>query len=100
MHFVQLGMKRTLWLLIGWLAMTFSASASGLIIVHDEGFWRRPPPRVVPPEVLPPSRPYIPPQPPVWAPLETSFTKANIRVKDQFATTDIEQEFYNPNSRQ
>jgi Ca-activated chloride channel family protein len=100
-------MKRALCLLLGWLALTFSASATGLIIVHDDGFWRRPPPRIVPPETFPPPhRPLIqppiqprPPQP-VWAPLETSFTKADIRIRDQFATTAIEQEFYNPNARQ
>jgi Ca-activated chloride channel family protein len=97
-------MKRAFCLLLGWLALTFSASAAGLIIVHDDGFWRRPPPRVVPPEPFPPPHPpYVPPhspQPPVWAPLETSFTKADIRIQDQFATTAIEQEFYNPNPRQ
>jgi Ca-activated chloride channel homolog len=94
-------MKGMLLLVIGWLVMTLSVSATGLIVVHDEGFWRRPPPRVVPPEgVLPPSRPFTPPRPPVWAPLETAFTKADIVVKEQLATTAIEQEFYNPNPRQ
>jgi Ca-activated chloride channel homolog len=100
---VQSSMKRALCLLLGWLALTFSAPAAGLIIVHDDGFWRRPPPRIVPPETYPPPhRPHIQPRPPqpVWAPLETSFTKADIRIRDQFATTAIEQEFYNPNPRQ
>lgn len=36
----------------------------------------------------------------MWAPLETTFTKAEIRVRDQLATTTIEQEFYNSNPRQ
>ena len=93
-------MKRALCLLFGWLALNLTASATGLIIVHEEDFWRRPPPRIVPPETIPPHRPYIPPGPPVWASLETTFTKADVRIKDQLATTSIEQEFYNPNSRQ
>jgi Ca-activated chloride channel family protein len=94
-------MKRALCLLLGWLALNLTASATGLIIVHEEDFWRRPPPRVVPPETIPPHRPpYIPPRPPVWAALETTFTKADVRIKDQLATTSIEQEFYNPNARQ
>lgn len=89
-------MKRMLWLLLGWLVVSTSASASGLIIIHEEDFWRRPPPRIVPPEPIPPR----PPVRPVWAALETSFTKADVRIKDQLATTVIEQEFYNPNPRQ
>jgi Ca-activated chloride channel family protein len=94
-------MKRAFCLLLGCLALNLKASATGLIIVHEEDFWRRPPPRVVPPETIPPFRPpYIPPRPPVWAALETSFTKADVRIKDQLATTSIEQDFYNPNPRQ
>lgn len=95
-------MKRVICILLGWLALSFSAAATGLIIVHDDGFWRRPPPRIVPPEPVPPRRPPVMPRPshPVWAPLETSFTKADIRIRDQFATTVIDQEFYNPNPRQ
>jgi Ca-activated chloride channel family protein len=93
-------MKRAFCLLLGWLALNLTASATGLIIVHEEDFWRRPPPRVVPPEVIPPRPPYIPPRPPVWASLETTFTKADVRIKDQLATTSIDQEFYNPNPRQ
>ncbi len=89
-------MKRMLWLLLGWLVASTSASATGLIIVHEEDFWRRPPPGIVPPETIPPR----PPSRPVWATLETVFTKADIRIKDQLATTVIEQEFYNPNARQ
>lgn len=89
-------MKRMLWLLLGWLIVTTSASASGLIIIHEEDFWRRPPPRIVPPEPIPPR----PPARSVWAALETTFTKADVRIKDQLATTVIEQEFCNPNPRQ
>jgi len=93
---VQLPMKRTFWLLLGWLVLNLSASATGLIIVHEEDFWRRPPPGLVPPETIPPR----PPSRSSWATLETVFTKADIRIKDQLATTVIEQEFYNPNPRQ
>jgi len=89
-------MKRTFWLLLGWLVLNLSASATGLIIVHEEDFWRRTPPRLVPPETIPPR----PPSRPVWASLETTFTKADVSIKDQLATTVIEQEFYNPNPRQ
>lgn len=89
-------MKRMFWLLVGWLVVNLSASASGLIIVHDEDFWHRPPPRIVPSEHIPP-RPLVRP---VWASLETTFTKADVRINDQLATTVIEQEFYNPNPRQ
>jgi Ca-activated chloride channel family protein len=93
-------MKRVFCLLLGCLALNLTASATGLIIIHEEDFWRRPPPRVVPPESIPPRPPYVPPRPPAWAALETSFTKADVRIKDQLATTSIEQEFYNPNARQ
>src|SRR5688572_19888047 len=96
-------MKRGLCLLFGWLALNFSAAATGLIIVHDDGFWRRPPPRIVLPETIPRHRPpIVVPRPshPVWAPLEASFTKAEVRIRDQFATTVIDQEFYNPNPQQ
>src|SRR6185503_6226772 len=93
-------MKRAFCLLLGWLALNLTASATGLIIIHEEDFWRRPPPRVVPPESIPPRPPYVPPRPPAWAALETTFTKADVRIKDQLATTSIEQEFYNPNARQ
>ncbi len=89
-------MKRTFWLLLGWLVLNLSVSATGLIIVHEEDFWRRTPPRIVPPETIPPR----PPSRPVWASLETVFTKADVRITDQLATTVIEQEFYNPNARQ
>src|SRR5262245_36911616 len=89
-------MKRAICLVLLWLAATLPSFASGLIIVHDPDFWM-PDPRY-------PRRPIVPPThpaPPVaWAPLETSFTKADIKIKDQLATTAIEQEFYNPNSRQ
>ncbi len=36
----------------------------------------------------------------MWAALELNFTKVDVAIKDQIATTTVEQEFYNPNSRQ
>jgi Ca-activated chloride channel homolog len=82
-------------------ARTFAA---GLIIVGDEAFWGGEPPIIVPPHPGPPShRPYIPPRPrppePRYQPIEMSFTKADVKIEDQFATTKVEQEFYNPNSQ-
>jgi len=87
-------------LLVG---MAFSALGGGLIIIHEPDFWRPwppwppyPPPYPIPP---PPPRP-IPPPHPVWAPLEVTFTKGDVKIRDQVAVTKIEQEFYNPNPRQ
>jgi len=92
-------MKRAFCLLLASPGFTFSTFSAGLVIIHEEDFWRRLPT---------PWRPTPPPQtshsrivaPPTWAALETAFTKADVRIKDQFATTGIEQEFYNPNARQ
>ncbi len=99
-------MKHTLCCLLAWLALIPPGFTSGLIILHEEDFWRQPPPRLVPPDVIPPPwppprppHPPHPPHPPVWAPLETTYSKADIHIKDQLATTAIDQEFYNPNSR-
>jgi Ca-activated chloride channel family protein len=78
-------------------AITVSVRAAGLIIVHEPDFWRRLPPHF-PPPVRPPI--VVPPPRPVWAPLEVSFTKADVKVRDQIARATIEQEFYNPNARQ
>ena len=79
---------------------TLRLSAAGLIIVGDEEFWRGSPVIIYP--TPPPSerRIILPPRPvPTYAPLEVSFTKADVKIKDQFATTKVEQEFCNPNSR-
>ena len=77
---------------------TLPASALGLIIVEDSSWWPGPgpiPPRPGPP-VWPP-RP-LPPRPYIFAPLELSSVQARTKIKDQVATTSIDQEFYNPNS--
>src|SRR6266850_2171175 len=88
-------MKRALGLLLVWVATAYTGFASGLIIIHDEGFRPNPPPHIPP---YPHPRPV--PVRPTWAPLELNFNQVNVRIKDQFATTVIEQEFYNPNPRQ
>ncbi|HEY0548472.1 MAG TPA: VIT domain-containing protein, partial [Verrucomicrobiae bacterium] len=89
-------MKRLLGLSL-LLLLAGRGFGAGLIIVGDEDFWRRLPPIVR----APPGERYIlPPRPvPSYAPIEVSYTKADVKIKDQFATTKVEQEFYNPNSR-
>src|SRR5436305_13786177 len=87
--------------LFGLLLFAFTGArvfGAGLIIVGDDEFWRRLPPIIEP---RPPHEGIIiPPRPvPNYSPLEVSFTKADVKIKDQFATTKIEQEFYNPNPR-
>ena len=93
-------MKRFLALLF-LLAATLPSFAAGLIIVHDSDFWRPVPPiwPGPPHHPWPPPRPWPPPQP-VWAPLEVSLTKVDVKIKDQIAVTTVDQEFYNPNPRQ
>jgi len=101
-------MRRTFLLWLALLASAFPAVSAGLIIIHEPDFWPHPgppppdyrPPHPIPrPRPLPPERWYPPPQP-VWAPLEVAFVQATARIKDQIATTSIEEEFYNPNPRQ
>lgn len=87
-------MKRVLSLIL-LLSCLGRGFAAGLIVVGDEEFWRGRPPIILPPR--PPGP--ITPQP-VWAPIEIAFTKADVKIKDQFATSKVEQEFHNPNSRQ
>ncbi len=90
---VQPGMKRILVILLG-LAAALPAFSAGLIIVADEKYW--PGPERIPP----PNQHRLPPPRTSWAPLEVSYTKADVKIQDQLATTSIEQEFYNPNPRQ
>ena len=80
------------------LAATIPAFSAGIIIIHEEDFWRpiRPPGPIMPrPQPMP-----RPVPPPTWAPMEVNYVQASVAVKDQIATTSIEEEFYNPNSRQ
>jgi len=85
-------MKKLLWFWLVLLAGSIPAFPAGLIIIHEEDFWR-PVPHIRPP----PPRPW-PPQ--SWAPLEVNYVQANVQIKDQIAVTAVEQEFYNPNPRQ
>jgi Ca-activated chloride channel family protein len=93
---VQPGMKRLLLLLVA-LAPAPTAFSIGLIVVHDVESGQ---PTSLVPAPYPPERRILPPPRPAWAPLEVNFTKADVRIQDQFATTTLEQEFYNPNPRQ
>ena len=100
-------MTRTIWLLLLLVLGELPGMAAGLIIVHEGDIWRytNAPPDYLPPYRIPRPRPDPPdrlmPRPqPVWAPLEVAFVQANVRIKDQIATTSIEEEFYNPNPRQ
>src|SRR6266567_6333027 len=87
-------MKRSIWLLLILAASACKGLAAGLIIVHDPAA-----PEALPhPMPVPPERWYHPPQP-VWAPLEVGFVQAKVRIKDQIASTSLEEEFYNPNPR-
>ena len=102
-------MKRLFWLSF-LLLLASPALGAGLIIVGDEEFWRGSPPVIIPPDrpnwpepgPRPPGeRRIIPPphRPPAYSPLEISYTRAEVKIIDQFATTKVEQEFYNPNPR-
>ncbi|MGC8988980.1 MAG: VIT domain-containing protein [Verrucomicrobiia bacterium] len=76
------------------------ANADGLIIVHDPG----PTPPVFPPPwpgPRPPRPPFVPPpRPYTFAPLEVKYHHVDVKIRDQVATTTVDQEFYNPNDRQ
>lgn len=89
--------------LLGWMSLLLATGpmwGAGLIVVGDESFWREPPGIVKPIPEPPPRRIIVPPRPaPSYAPIEVAFTKADVVIKDQLATTKVEQEFYNPNSR-
>lgn len=63
---------------ISWL------QADGFIVIHDP----------------PPSRPGLPPHRFPFAPLEVAFHKVDVKIRDQIATTSVDQEFYNPNDRE
>ncbi len=72
--------------------------ADGLIIVHDPFSppWPLPPPQPVPPF----PRPIPLPRPYAFAPLEVNYHRVRARIRDQVASTTVEEEFYNPNDRQ
>jgi Ca-activated chloride channel family protein len=64
------------------LFMATSVAADGLIVIHH------PPDRIRPP---------VPPHRHPFAPLEVTYHRVKVGIKDQVAHTDIDQEFYNPN---
>jgi len=53
----------------------------------------------MPPPVAPPHwpRPFPPPRPHPFAPLDVTYVKVHARINDQVAVTSVDQEFYNPN---
>ncbi|HOL67500.1 MAG TPA: VIT domain-containing protein [bacterium] len=59
--------------------------ADGLIVIPHPPIW--PPPRPLPRPVPPPPGPF---------PLEVKYHHVSVRIKNQVATTRIEQSFYNP----
>lgn len=78
-----------------WAA--FGARADGLIIVREPIIVPNPPiwPGPRPPRPLPPPR-----GPFTFAPLEVVYHHVDVKIRDQVATTSVDQEFYNPNDRQ
>ena len=84
-------MKRPFLLALALLALPLVGFSAGIIIIHEGPNWGPPPP-VMPPRVMPPH--------PVFAPLEVTYHKVNVRITDQVEVTTVDQEFYNPNPRQ
>lgn len=93
---------KTLVTLVGVFLSILAApigQAAGFIVVSDQESidrpvpppWPGPGPR--PPRIRPPER-HFP-----FAPLELASVRVDTKIKDQFATTTIEEEFYNPNPR-
>jgi Ca-activated chloride channel homolog len=54
----------------------------------------------MPPPFVPPRwpRPFPPPRPHPFSPLDVNYVKVHTRITDQVAVTSVDQEFYNPNS--
>ncbi len=91
-------MKKLFGLLLAVCAVS-RLSGAGLIIVGDDKFWEGSP-VIIHPTPVTPRHIIVPPRPaPSFAPIEVAYTKADVKIKDQFATTKVEQEFYNPNLR-
>ena len=93
-------MKRwtLLTVLLGLVWAVTPVFAAGLIIVEDT-HWR---PELTPPHPTPPHppwvpRPFPPPHPYIFAPLDVTYVKVNTRITDQLAVTCVDQEFFNPN---
>ncbi len=77
------------------VARPLSSTAAGFIIVVDTSWQPGPNPPSMPPW---PEHRIRPPQPHAFAPLEVASVKVNTRIRDQVATTAVDQEFYNPNN--
>ena len=100
---VQRHMKRIL-VRFYCFALSFTclhALGVGLIVIPEQEGWR-PPAWTESSMHFPPIRPGPVPMPPIrphpFAPLEMSLVKVTTQIKDQVATTSVEQEFFNPNS--
>lgn len=95
-------MKRFLVFVLALGSWAAPLLADGLIIVHEP--IPMPGPFVPPPREPRPPRPWPAPLPPprafTFAPLEITFHRVEAKVRDQVATTAVDQEFYNPNDRQ
>lgn len=78
------------------------AIADGLIIVHEPVLIPAPPvwPGPRPPRPIPPPRPVPPPRVHTFAPLEVVYHHVDVTVRDQVATTAVDQQFHNPNDQQ
>ncbi len=95
-------MKRVFSHILALFVASGALLADGLIIVHEPiptpGPVVPPYPGPRPPRPLPPPRPT--PRPFTFAPLEVTFHRVEAKVRDQVATTSVDQEFFNPNDRQ
>ncbi|MCM8769946.1 MAG: VIT and VWA domain-containing protein [Candidatus Omnitrophica bacterium] len=77
---------------IGFLLFLFSAvwlQADGLIVIPRPPIW--PPPHPLPRPVPPPQSPF---------PLDVRYHRVSVSIKNQAATTTIDQAFYNPTDNQ
>jgi Ca-activated chloride channel family protein len=83
------------------VATSIPVLADGFIIVHEPVIIPTPPvwPGPRPPRPIPP-RPVPPPRVHTFAPLEVVYHHVDVTVRDQVATTAVDQEFHNPNDQQ
>ena len=91
-------MKR--WTLLSVLFLVFGAASlpclgAGLIIIEDTSWHPGPMPLPIVPPHWP--RPFPPPRPHPFAPLDVNYVQVHTRITDQVAVTSVDQEFYNPN---
>ncbi len=76
-------------------AASLPCPGAGLIIVEDASWHPGPLPLPIVPPRWP--RPFPPPRPHPFAPLDVNYVKVHTRITDQVAMTSVDQEFYNPN---